>query len=68
MKEAAKITGDSGLLRVAENFQESGKLFSETGRLFRNAQKAKDLDDRINTATRNLNEIAGIEEGAFNRI
>jgi hypothetical protein len=65
LEEAAKITGNEKLLEPAERIRRSGVLFSETGKLFYDAETATDLKDRIREASNNFNQIHNIENSAF---
>jgi len=51
---------------VSATIYESGKMFSEVGLLFKNAEKELDMKEKIQTASKKFEEIADIEEGAFN--
>jgi len=68
LEEAAKITGNENLLDPAEKIRRSGELFSETGKLFFNAETAPDLKDRIQKASSNFNKIADIEAEALKEL
>ena len=64
--ESARTTGNKELRKVSATIYESGKMFSEVGLLFKNAEKELDMKEKIQTASKKFEEIADIEEGAFN--
>lgn len=66
LKESAKITGNNNLENASTMLYESGKVFSEVGLLFKDAETTNDLKGRIKTAIENLNRIANIEEEVYN--
>jgi hypothetical protein len=68
LREAAKITGNDGLLGPADALQRAGEMFSEIGRLFRDAVKAKDLEERIGTASGIFHAVAELEENAYSEL
>ena len=68
LKESAVITNNDKLLGPAEKFEKAGKLFSATGLLFKDSEKAGDLRERIKKASENFNDIYGIETDAFNEL
>jgi len=45
-----------------------GTLFSDAGWLFRAASNAADVDEKLGTTSENLENIARIEEEAFERL
>ena len=63
--ESAGITKNDKLLGPAEKFRKAGNLFSSTGFLFKESEKADDLTDRIVQASNNFKEIYEIEKDAF---
>jgi len=68
LKEAEKTIGDKKLEEVSAMFDESGRRFTEIGLMFENAEKMKEIDDAINTASERFLEIAEIEEDAYSRL
>jgi hypothetical protein len=68
LKEAAAITENSALKKAASMLYESGKKFTELGLMFKDAEKASDLQVRIDKACLMFKEIADIEEGVFSFI
>lgn len=65
LKEAAAIAPIDKLDKASANIQESGKLFTKLGLLFKDAETATDLEDRIDKASELFNIIADREEKAF---
>jgi len=65
LKEAMAIAGNKALGEAAVMFDESGKLFSEIGLMFRDAREMDNIDAAIKIASEKFNEISGIEERAF---
>jgi hypothetical protein len=68
LKEAAEITSDKWLDEASSMFFESGKLFSELGQLFVDAEKASNIKERIEKAEEKFLSIAKLEETAFGYI
>jgi hypothetical protein len=68
LNEAAGVTGDKQFLGIASMLHESGTLFSDVGRLFGVADTAPDIDVRLSSASENLENIARIEQEAFERL
>jgi len=66
LKEAAKITGNQILGEASEMFDLAGKRFTEIGLSFEDAEKARDNNEKIQIASRKFQEIAEIEENAYN--
>jgi len=66
LKEAAEITGNKEIDAIAEDIYKSGKLFTEIGMLFKNAETDTDIKERISIASDKFKMIAEIEEEAFN--
>ncbi len=62
LKESANITSNKNLLKAADMINESGKLFTKIGLLFESAEKAKDIEERINKSISIFNEIADKEQ------
>ena len=65
LKEAAKITRNDKLLEGSKLVNNSGEIFTEIGLLFKDAEKAPDLADRIEKASELLFKAAETEESAF---
>ena len=65
LKESAAITKNEKLLKASENFQKSGEMFTRAGLLFRDAEKTKDLRERIKAASDIFQKIADLEEEAY---
>lgn len=68
LREAAKITSNKALEEVASVIFETGKLFSELGQLFEDAEKATDIRERISAAKEKFMMIADMEEEAFHHL
>ncbi len=65
LKEASMITGNDKLTAASKMIFESGKLFSEIGMMFKDAQTDPDIKDKLMNASELFNKIAVIEEDAF---
>jgi hypothetical protein len=65
LKEAMGITGNKALEEAEAMFDQSGKLFTEIGLMFRNAQDMDNIDEAIKIASEKFHEISGIEERAY---
>ena len=65
LREVAEITSNSELKNEAMTFSESGKLFTELGQLFENAETATDINERIGKSSELFNEIAEKEDEAY---
>ncbi|HEY3274316.1 MAG TPA: BtrH N-terminal domain-containing protein [Methanocella sp.] len=65
LKEAAELTGDNKLLEAAALFDQSGRLFSQIGLLFKDYEDRARLQERITEASATFTNIADIEEKAF---
>ncbi len=68
LKEAARILAKDELIKASDQLCDSGKLFTEIGLLFKDAEAAQDLEKRITVASGKFNEIADLEESAFSHI
>ena len=68
LAESAKTLKDGKLHDTSLRFIESGKKFSAAGLLFKDAEKATDLGDRVKEASRYFSEIADIEEQAYREL
>jgi hypothetical protein len=68
LKEAAGITDNRKLASSADKITASGKLFTEIGQMFKDAQTAPDVNERIEIAGGVFGQIADIEEAAFHQL
>ena len=66
LEKSAKITGNKELAKASEKIYESGKIFSEVGLLFKDAEKDPDIKEKIRRASEKFEKIANIEEEVFN--
>lgn len=65
LQEAIEITKNKELEIASQHIYESGKLFTEVGLLFKDAENVKDIDDRINKACELFERIAEKEEKTY---
>jgi len=65
LKESAAITKNNRLSKSAEDFDRAGNLFSEIGLLFKESEKAEDLDWRIKKASNLFHTVAELEENIY---
>ncbi len=65
LMEAAKITENNRLLEAAGMVNDSGKIFTKIGLMFKDAENVPDLDDRIKKAQALFLNVAEAEESAF---
>jgi len=65
LKEAAEITGNDALNKASNMINESGKLFTNFGMLFKNAEKEKNILEKIQKADELLEKIANKEEETY---
>lgn len=65
LNEAANIVPNKAFEKTSSMILESGKLFSKLGLLFKDSEKMKDIHERLNKAIKIFNEIADLEEQAF---
>jgi hypothetical protein len=65
LREAMEVTGNKALGEVSGMFSESGKIFTQIGLMFKNAQFMGNIDESIKAASRKFNDIADIEEKAY---
>ncbi len=68
LKEAADIVSIDALNKASVDIQDSGRLFTKLGLLFKGAETATDLDSRIEEASGLLNIIADKEEESFGNL
>jgi hypothetical protein len=65
LKEAAEVTRDKKFLEASALFDQSGKLFTKAGLLFKDFNDTGRIPQKIAEASAILNRIADIEEEAF---
>lgn len=65
LKESAEITKNNDLEIASQDIKESGKVFTEVGLLFKDAENIKDINDRINKACELFEGIAEKEERTY---
>ncbi len=65
LKEAAKIAGNKALGEASEMFHRAGEKFTEIGLMFEDAEKARNIDGKIQVASQKFLEIADVEEKAY---
>jgi hypothetical protein len=65
LDEGAKTTGISALAKAAQRFDESGRMFSSVGLMFKDAKKISDLEEKIQAASDEFREIAAHEEETY---
>jgi hypothetical protein len=65
LQEAADITENDHLHKAATMIDDSGKLFTEVGLLFKDAETAKDVQGKIEKADALFYQIAEKEEEAY---
>ena len=68
LDEAAGITGNDKLSEASKMVHTTGSIFSRIGMLFKDAETAKDIDERVQKARELFLEAADREEKAFNYI
>ena len=68
LKEAARIVGNNVLEEISLMFRQSGEKFSEIGLMFRDAENAQNINDKIRVASQKFQEIADIEESAYSNL
>jgi len=68
LEEAAAITGNDTLLEASEIIAKSGELFTKIGLLFKEAETAESISDRIKEASAIFLDLAGLEEDAFTKL
>ncbi len=64
LEEGGKIAGKPALASSAEIFHESGGKFTEIALMFKDAATMKDIGEKVRSASRLYEEIAGLEEKA----
>jgi hypothetical protein len=65
LKESAEITKEKKFELVSEMINESGKLLTEVGELFKESETVKDISDRIEKACHLFEKIADKEEETY---
>jgi len=65
LKEATKITGNQNLKKAARIFHQSAERFTKIAYMFKDAEAAKNLKDRIEMASQKFEELANLEEEAY---
>jgi hypothetical protein len=65
LKEACRITGNGSIEKASEMIYESGRLFTETGLLFKEIESAGNINNDIKSAVEKLKQAAAIEEKAY---
>jgi hypothetical protein len=65
LNEAAKVAKNPAMAVAAKKFEESGRMFSAIGLMFKDAETMTDVDDKIQAASQKFREIADHEEEAF---
>jgi hypothetical protein len=65
LQEAAAITGDKKFLGASSLIDQSGRLFTQTGLLFKDYEDRSLLQERISQASAAFVRIADLEEKAF---
>ena len=68
LKEASAITSNPALAEISEIIEDSGRQFSETGKLFKDYETPYDMEERIIQATDKLNDIANVETIAYKKL
>lgn len=68
LEEASLIAKKPALAEAAASFRESARRFSSIGQLFKDAEKATGLKDKIQKAASEFRQIADIEEAAWTRL
>jgi hypothetical protein len=66
LKEAMEIPGNSTLGRAAKLFYGAGDRFTEIGLMFKDAETMPNIDEEIAIASQRFNQLADIEENAYN--
>lgn len=68
LNEAAKLVGNNDLIKAAGGIDDSGKLFTKIGMMFKDTENVPDLEDRIKKASKLFLNIAEIEESVFSHL
>jgi hypothetical protein len=65
LRESARITKNDELLDSAGAIHRAGEIFTEIALLFKESEKAKDLDQRIGKASAMFQSVAEVEENVY---
>ena len=65
LRESAKITKNDELFDSAEAIHRAGEIFTEIALLFKESEKAEDLDQRIRKASAMFQSVAEAEENVY---
>jgi hypothetical protein len=65
LKDAGRIARNPALSMAAERFDQSGKMFTNIGLMFKDAKRMKDIEDKIEAASREFRAIADHEEETY---
>lgn len=65
LKEAYQITGNKSMADASDMIFNSGKIFTETGLLFKDIESSKSITSKIKIAAEKLKQAAKIEEQAY---
>ena len=68
LREASTLARLPALAEAADEFSESARLFSAIGQLFKDAETAVNLEDKIRSAADSFRQVADLEEQAWNRL
>jgi hypothetical protein len=68
LKEATKIVGNKAFEEASVMFNQAGKKFTEIGLMFEDAEKMQNINEKIHVASQKFQEIADIEENAYNHL
>lgn len=68
LKEAAKITRNDKLLESSKKIRNAGEMYTEIGLLFEEAEKIKDINERIQKTSDAFLSIADLEEETFSEL
>lgn len=65
LNKSAQVTKNPALTTAAEMMNDSGRLFSKIGLLFKDSENVKNIDERIDDACELFRQIANLETEAF---
>jgi hypothetical protein len=68
LKEAAEVTRNDKLMDASVKIQKAGEMYTDIGLLFKEAEKIKDIDERITKASDIFLSIADLEEETFSEL
>jgi hypothetical protein len=63
--DAARIARNPALTTAAERFNQSGKMFSNIGLMFKDSKRMKDIEEKIEATSREFRAIADHEEETY---